>query len=169
MDIDYDIYDKHITADDPLQIIIRGHLYVEYNLIRLIEESIPHPQAINLTRFSFPLKIDLAIALGLLSPEEQPAYIALNRFRNKLAHNLEMEITKDDESDFFNTLNSTQRHVVSTHKLKPNDFPWIFRKCITVLLLTLEVSRENLVKNKEEMNRLHRKVNRILSKRREKV
>ncbi|GAI16457.1 unnamed protein product, partial [marine sediment metagenome] len=41
MGIDYDIYDKHITADDPLQIIIRGHLYVEYSLSRLIEESIP--------------------------------------------------------------------------------------------------------------------------------
>jgi hypothetical protein len=67
----------HISIDAPLEIVLRGHLWVESSLIRLIEEVLPHPEAIDLARFSFPQKMGLGVALGLVRSEYASAYLKL--------------------------------------------------------------------------------------------
>jgi hypothetical protein len=99
----------HLNADDPLQIIVRGHLYVDAELMKLIYEALPEPEAIDLTRLAFPARVDLAVAMGLFWSDEKPAYLFLNKLRNKLSHNLDAEVSRSEELEFFNTLGPRQR------------------------------------------------------------
>jgi len=149
----------HIEADDPLQIIVRGHLYVEAELTKLLYEALPKPGAIDLSRF--PLKVDLAVALQLLWPEEKPAYIFLNKLRNKLAHNLDAEIGRTEEMEFFHTLCPRQRFAFGDHS--PDDFetPELLRQIISVLFVSTAVQVQKLIESKAETARLHQEMQKL--------
>jgi hypothetical protein len=60
---------KHLTGNDPLGVVIRGHQYIESALTRLWEEGVPHPKAIDFAKLHFPTRVGLVVALGLLSRE----------------------------------------------------------------------------------------------------
>jgi hypothetical protein len=92
---------KALGKEDPLGMVIRGHLFVESQLIQLLENALPDPGAIDLTRLNFPTKLDLAVALKLLSEAQKRGYLALNRLRNHLAHNMDVELSESDERRLY--------------------------------------------------------------------
>ena len=51
---DNDDFIAHLTSDRPLEVLIRGHLWVEAELIGILEDIIPFPAFIDLGRFTFP-------------------------------------------------------------------------------------------------------------------
>lgn len=63
-------------GEDSLQIVLRGHLYVEYELERLLRHNIENPDSILTNRFMFMNKLNLATALGLL-PESKKRLIKI--------------------------------------------------------------------------------------------
>src|SRR6266851_4917901 len=91
---DTDAFGKHIDEGGGiLNIVIRAHLYLEHVLITLLRETFQHPDAIDLRRLSFPTKLDLCIALGLVSNELRQPISKINEMRNQVAHKLDFELT----------------------------------------------------------------------------
>jgi hypothetical protein len=150
----------HISGDAPLEIIIRGHLWVESSLIRLIEEVLPHPEAVDLARFSFPQKLSLGVALGLVRAEYAPAYLKLNSLRNRVAHDLFSAITQVEQEELLLALGPTLRYSsgVDAEEHRDEPFPDPLRAAIATLLLELEGVRESEIKHREEMAALHMRV-----------
>lgn len=80
--------------DDEAAIILKGHLLVEYLLDRIIEVKISSKR--NLLKSRFSQKLDKLYHEGLLSEPLKENIHRLNRFRNKLAHQLDFSINRDD-------------------------------------------------------------------------
>ena len=98
-----DTFIEHLEAEDDLAALLRGYLYVEVGLTHDIQKRLSHPEALNVQRLRFPEKIDLAIALGAIRKEDKPPLIKLNSLRNKVAHNLQYNISVQDVRDIYNS------------------------------------------------------------------
>jgi hypothetical protein len=55
---------SHLTAEDPLALVIRGHLYFENALSKKIEDALADPTSFDSAKLQFPTKVRLAVALG---------------------------------------------------------------------------------------------------------
>jgi hypothetical protein len=99
----------HLNAEDPLALVIRGHLYVEAALIKQIESALVNKNAFDTAALRFPTKVKLALALGKVDSADVGGFTALNDLRNKFAHNVEMTLTKQDELNLYNALSPSQR------------------------------------------------------------
>jgi hypothetical protein len=88
---------EHLNAEDPLALVLRGHLYVEATLIKQIESALVDKKALAGARFSFPAKVRLAVALGKVDPADQRGFTALNDLRNDFAHDVKMKLTEQHE------------------------------------------------------------------------
>ena len=129
--------------------------------MKLIYEALPNPEAIDLTRLGFPLKVDLAIALRLLLLEEKPAYIVLNKLRNRLAHDLDVEIGRTEEIELFHAMGSMQRLSLSNRSPDDFQFPDLLRRVIAVLFVSTEVALQKLIESKAETARLHQEMEKL--------
>jgi hypothetical protein len=127
---------KSLYAEDPLGVVIRGHLYVESRLIQLIEQALPEPGAIDLTRLNFSTKMDLAVALGLLSEGDKRPYAALNALRNRVAHNAEIEIDEADERQLQKALTAQQRDAQKNHEGRFSGKPFPILRASVLALVT---------------------------------
>jgi hypothetical protein len=65
-------------------------------LNKLILSHVPHPEALNIDRMNFAAKVSWAHALAAIRSEDVPWYRALNKIRNRLAHELGGEPTDED-------------------------------------------------------------------------
>ncbi|MED3038590.1 hypothetical protein P4313_26950 [Bacillus tropicus] len=90
---DVDEFMKATNEEDELQIVLRGHLYIEHEIERLLRNHLVKPDAILSDRFMFMSKLNLAVALGLLSDDEKKPYKILNDLRNDYAHELNYKMT----------------------------------------------------------------------------
>jgi hypothetical protein len=70
-------------VEDPLALVIRGHLYVEAALIKKIESALVNKKAFDIAGLRFPTKVQLAVALGRVDGADVGGFIELNRLRNK--------------------------------------------------------------------------------------
>jgi hypothetical protein len=151
-------YLEDINTDDVLGAVLRGHLYVEFELIRLIEAFFVEPSAIDLTRVSFPVKVDLAMAMGILPEEERPALMFLNRLRNKLAHNLEATVTEEEERALLNALTPEMRSGVKNRlDFDEGEEPGL-RHVMAVLYYSLEILRQKVNEDKVFVREVHAEV-----------
>ncbi|MGW5218642.1 hypothetical protein ACWEQA_12305 [Nocardia sp. NPDC004085] len=96
-----------LTADinlkEPALLMVRMHLWIEHALIGLIENSVPSPEFLNLSRLSFPQKVDLAAAYGYIDHDLVPMLYKINSLRNKVAHRLDAGLGPSAAQDLFNT------------------------------------------------------------------
>jgi hypothetical protein len=114
----------------PFESIVRGHLYVQAALIQYVEAGLQRPSALNLVRMDFVYLVDLAVALGLMEPEDAGGYKRLNYLRNRFAHNIKAEISLQDGIDPYNALGERfqsekplwQRRDRSVKRISPNSF-----------------------------------------------
>jgi hypothetical protein len=128
---------KALQASDPLGQVVRVHLYIEAALVALIETALAYPGDIDLGQASFPFKVDLAIALDRISPRSKPGLIALNRFRNQLAHHPEATFTPDQIETLIEALDPLQRLVATElvgRMLRTTDTAPILVTLFTVLM-----------------------------------
>lgn len=122
---------EHINADEPLEIILRGHLWIESALIEVIRDALKVPDALKMDRLSFPQKIDLAVALGVFDSKQAPAYMKINQLRNKVAHQLASAIGEPEELELIQILSEEQQNSVGEHESR--GFPYRLRVVIVSL------------------------------------
>jgi hypothetical protein len=85
-----------LTINDPMKLVIIGHLYFDYLFGRALEES-----GVNIKerRYqSFRAKIEKLNSLGHLDNSSYVFFTEINKLRNLFAHNIFFDITKWDPS-----------------------------------------------------------------------
>lgn len=122
---------RGLNSRSPLHMVLKGHSFVDAALSVIIAESLPVARSFEVAALSFPLKVDLAVALGLIPAEERGGYVRLNRLRNRFAHNPTTRLSKRDAVDFYNSLSPHQQEAIrawlSEHRIS------LFRRCVNLL------------------------------------
>jgi hypothetical protein len=103
---------SHLGVEDPLALVIRGHMYVEAALIKQIESALVNKNAFDIAKLNFPTKITIAVALGKVDIADARGFTALNTLRNKFAHDVQMTLTNQHELDLYNALSPSQREMI---------------------------------------------------------
>lgn len=105
MDIDLERFAQHLFEPESyFEILLRGHLWMENLINRILEIQVVNEGALDLDRIGFRQKVDIAQAFGFISQNDGYALKALNRLRNRLAHNLMAEPSGSEIRDLVNTL-----------------------------------------------------------------
>lgn len=112
----YDDLDEHVMQqlvldEGAISTILRGHLFVERVIEQLIRRALPKPDAIlGRGNLNFDMKIDLARALDVLSEQHVSMFRALNRIRNRYAHDAGYQVTLAELNAFkFEWADSQQK------------------------------------------------------------
>lgn len=113
MPIDVDLYISHTRGRSIVEVLLRGHLWVEKHLISLLEAELRRPEALDLDRMTFSQKVKLATALGMLHPDEAGAIRILNGMRNRLAHDLSGVPSEEDVARLQRALPKSQRELAA--------------------------------------------------------
>jgi hypothetical protein len=98
-------------SDDDLGAVIRGHLYVEAAVNRLIDAMLPFPQELSDSRLGWPQRVDLALALGLKAQYGSPLK-KIGQIRNKFAHRPDASLDDKDVSGLYDSLDAEDRDIV---------------------------------------------------------
>lgn len=115
MPIDVNLYVEQIQGRSLVEVLLRGHLWVEKHLNVLLEAELSRPKALKLDRMAFSQKTNLADAMGMLSRQEVETLRTLNAMRNRLAHDLYGEPSEEDVSRLEACVPDSQRGL--SHKL----------------------------------------------------
>lgn len=134
---DVPTWTAHLNTEDPLALVIRGHLYVEAALIQQIEAVLVNKKEFDSARLQFDTKVRLAVALGKVEAADVGAFTALNRLRVQFAHNIETKLTDQDELNLYNSLSQRQRGIVDSLRKPEMLFLARLRLDIVGLILAL--------------------------------
>jgi hypothetical protein len=153
-------FKEHLKRSNPLEVLLRGHLWAESELIGILEDSLPHPELINFSRLSFPLKVTLVAASGYMQKDDIPAFLKLNSLRNRLAHNLHAELNEESVNELLGTFGEILRYTYPDESEQlfaafgGDDPPWVtrLRAAIACLCIHLSSQRERI----EELKRQDR-------------
>jgi hypothetical protein len=158
---DNDRFLMHLTSAQPLEVLLRGHLWVEAELIAVLKDVFPFPSQIDLGRISFPQKVSLVAAHGFIRPEDIPAYMKLNSLRNKVAHNLSAEPGEEYSNALLESFGAHLNYLVADFQ-KPgfhwDEWIWRLRYLITALCLNLSTERERLYEYRKQVQYANEKL-----------
>lgn len=143
--IDLELFQEHTRGRSMVEVLLRGHLWLENALIDLIEAEVANPQPLKKRRISFFNRVNLAESLGLLVPSDVATLMKINSIRNRLAHNLHGEPTLGDISALEKGLSHHQR-VLARAMLDSNEFHEkstesdpVVRLAIAILALLIDI------------------------------
>jgi len=97
--------------DEDLIAAVRGHLYIEIQLNRLIERLVPYPEEIENSKLGWQQRVQLALGLGLKS-QYGPPLKKLGNIRNKFAHRPDASIEDKDIAKLYQCLHREDQEVV---------------------------------------------------------
>ncbi len=99
-------------APDVLTAVVKGHQCIEEMLAAAVSDALAIPHAVEVADLSFPLKVDLAVGLGMLDPVSRGAFVRLNKIRNGFAHSRSFRFGEDAARDLINALSPLQRRML---------------------------------------------------------
>jgi hypothetical protein len=140
-------FHKEVGTGDMLALVIRGHIYLEHVLIQTVSEEMARPDEVEMRRLSFPAKLDLGIAMGLIDPDWRPALNRVNEMRNKMAHRLEYTFDDKEKMELWRMVPKYAQDVCFDEG-KPwteddaQALPWV--KIISAIAIMLETSRQSI-------------------------
>jgi hypothetical protein len=152
---------RDIGQGTPFEIVLRGHLYVEWELLASLNIALPHPEVADLSRLPFRHTVSLVAAHGLMAADDQGGFKRLNELRNNLAHRLEVSITENDEQSLVNAIGP--RHRERLEQLRAYNgqvFPNDLRNVLAVMCFVLQEDRaayrERRHRDREQAPRLYK-------------
>ncbi|WHM32975.1 hypothetical protein OH540_24205 [Streptomyces sp. BPPL-273] len=152
-----------INAESPLELVMRGHLWIESRLIDLLHDIVPFPDRIDFDRFTFPQKVALVAAHGGLEGDDVAAYLKLNSMRNKVAHRLDAALSSEDEVALINCLSASLRHssMVDDPSVSSKSWPYSLRHIMAAMIIRLEHRHKELLRAREDQRALMAEVRRV--------
>jgi hypothetical protein len=110
---DLDMFIKGaIGKSSPLEIIVKGHLFIEKEITQLLRINLKEPlEIIKKSSPTFANKLELAVALGALTKDEKNSLKKLNKIRNNFAHESEYIFSGKDFDDLWSTLTSEHKDI----------------------------------------------------------
>lgn len=133
-------HDKFIdetNGENFFQIILRAHLYIEYEMKEMLKIKLQHPEELgDQSRFASTLKILLAI--GAIPLELKNPINFLNRIRNNYAHDLNYQFNEETYNKFINSF-SEEFKANYKEKYKESLVVRLRELLITLWLLLIEL------------------------------
>lgn len=103
-----DFYNKNILGSkDELSIVLKIHLYLEFNMDKLLSLAIPAPKEILKMKFSDKLKILESINFHPIDENIIKKIKVVNTIRNKFSHKLDYKLTNEDILEISKKPNDT--------------------------------------------------------------
>ncbi|MFE4047131.1 hypothetical protein [Priestia sp. YIM B13490] len=93
---DFDQFIIDTAEENTLQIVLRGHLYIEREITTFLELALKEPQEVITERTFYGNKLSLAYALGILSKDDKISCKNLGEIRNSYAHKWGFEVKEVD-------------------------------------------------------------------------
>ncbi|MES5869260.1 hypothetical protein [Bacillus cereus group sp. RP32] len=97
-------FKRDTDGENELQVVLRGHLYLENAVERLLQSVLVKPGSILTNRFMFISKVQLGIALGVIPESRKTLYEKLNTLRNNYAHQLNFKMTDKHLNDIVSCM-----------------------------------------------------------------
>jgi hypothetical protein len=153
---DYEKFTGRVFKGDRWQQLLQAHLYFDHVITRMLAEALPNPDAMKLRRTSFSQKVQLISAMNLLPRSLIPSIEFINALRNKIAHELNFEISDDAVNDLINCTPKRLRQVALAQRDR-DDGPLSFHEVLHIVLIQIETFRqdhaiERLLKRKHVLN-----------------
>jgi len=105
------------VARDRFSQILHAHLHMDHVIGLILLEEFKRKDAIDLDRMSFSQKLQLISALALVPEDFVPPVRLINTMRNRLAHDLNCQISDHDVSTLFSKLpRKLQSSVIESEK-----------------------------------------------------
>lgn len=83
---DFDQFLEDTEGENILQVVLRGHLYIERELTSFLEIALKNPDALIKGRVFYGQKLNIAHAIGILSEDDKLSYEKIGEVRNSYAH-----------------------------------------------------------------------------------
>ena len=167
---------RAIGPDDTITIVVISRLFYNKGTDLLIA-AIPQilashpnvrfiiagsgPKAIDLEDLSFRKKVELAIAFGLLRQEDKQAYLVLNALRNKVAHNLDLQIRAEHSEKLHKSFSKFFLHLYGREQRSYTKYRVVLRQCIRVMWVHLNQGRIEQNKLKEKVEAQNKRIREI--------
>ena len=90
------------------------HQYLDRMLSSVINERLIESHFLDVGRIPFALRVELAVALGIVELQDRAAFLQFNTIRNRFAHNPAASLTEQDFRDFYNVTGPSLRDMVKT-------------------------------------------------------
>jgi len=111
--VEIDALIKELDKQDAVGATIRSMIHIEHQLIGLIADQLPSPEAIEKSEIELSLRIDLALACGM-PPFLKSPLRAMAKLRNKIAHRLDAKFTEAEMNDLAATLGPELKPIYQT-------------------------------------------------------
>lgn len=108
---DQDGFYQAMATDNHLGAVIRAAIYIEAQLIALIEENVASVAAVKRLSLDYDGRINLAIALGLRG-DMKPALSGIGTVRNRFAHTLTSSIADADANSLYSSMTAADKTVL---------------------------------------------------------
>lgn len=100
-----------LMGEDELGVVIRAHIHIEAQLVRLLEALVPYSEHLEKMDLDYAQKVQLTVAMGL-APEHVAPLNTLGSIRNRFAHKLESKLTKNDAENLYRVLGADDKDIV---------------------------------------------------------
>lgn len=133
---------ERLRTGEPWQQLIQAHLYLDHTIGELLADAMPAPNAVELGRMGFHQKLQLVEGFALLPAALIPAVRKANSLRNKIAHDLNFELSQEDQASLIGLM--AKEHQEAARDYKRDDTPELlfFANVLVVLVLQCEIVRQ---------------------------
>lgn len=116
------------NVDADVQTILRGHLYCEASLARLVHKLVPKPEYLLKERTVFSEYLNIAAVSGYISKSTYSIITSFTKIRNSAAHELEYTIGTKESQGFQNAIKSALGSS-DTDSIFADSAKWYFQDC----------------------------------------
>jgi hypothetical protein len=161
VDIDPRLF-EHVGEGTPFEVVLRGHLWVEAQLISVLEEVLRFPGEVDLARFAFPQKVALVAAHGFIRPSDVAGYMKLNSLRNRLAHRAGDDPDEASADGLMQAFGSHLRSIIDPFRDDPqwewSEWQSRLRLAVLTLYIALDAERDKYVAYRREVGAANRRL-----------
>lgn len=136
------IFFQRLKNGDDWQRLIQAHIYLEYVASKILTAELPNSDEINLSRMGFSARLNLISALGVVPIEFISTIRSVSRMRNKVAHELNFEISEQEVVDLRNALPKFLRDVAEEPNNRDYDGPLRLEELLKAIPLFFEMYRQ---------------------------
>jgi hypothetical protein len=155
-------FGQHINSGEPMEVLIRGHLWIEASVVALLGQVLHNPKALDGARLSFHQRLSFGAALGVISPADLLIIQKINQLRNRVAHDLDAQLSKSDEDQLISLCGEDFLEIAGLNKDR-GTFPAALATVIATLVIGLRHQIDDLEARARLDEYLHERVQRVLS------
>jgi hypothetical protein len=152
-----------VNTDDVMTRFVRLHQFLDNVLTELVNERLVESHALEVKRIPFALRVELAVALGIIDMQTRSPLLQFNSLRNDFVHTTDVVLTEKHATDFYNIFPPQLRESVSRNLANETAFHWRITLLVVALFVHLHKKLDHIRDMKIWDEALHEEVQDILS------